>query len=247
MSNFLLFNIGNTHTQWVGADSSGKPLGAVKSLPTADWMESPGMLPIAEHGCVVWAACVVPQARKILSEAAIYQQLHFVDAKSAAALGLDFSLVDTSTLGADRIANVAALLEYPLPAACIDCGTAITLEIVTRDKFFAGGAIFPGRKLMRKGLAIGTAALPELPLSEELPQVPGTNTREALALGIDRGIVGMVREMLTLVQPYGKAVLVAAGGDAAFFCRALPELICGNADFTLRGVGLIAAKHAKLV
>ena len=245
MNSFLLLNIGNTHTQWVAADESGKITGEVKTLLTADWMRSPGLLPAMDDVEAVWASCVVPEARSLLAGSGIYSALHFVDAASAGKTGLDFSLVDTSTLGADRIANAAALLDYPLPAICIDCGTAVTLEVVTGDKCFAGGAILPGRKLMRRSLAAGTAALPELPLSENVPMDLGRNTREALALGIDRGIVGMVREMLEIAREYSPAAIVAAGGDVEFFCHALPELIPGGADFTLRGVGLIAAKHAK--
>ena len=244
MKHFLLLNIGNTHTQYCYADAAGEISGDIAVIDTAAWMLDLTRLPQQANAVAVWIACVVPQARKILEESGFYQNLHAVDAVSAAAAGLDFSLVDTSTLGADRIANAAALLDGALPAACFDCGTAVTLEIVDKKKRFAGGAIMPGRKLMRKSLAVGTAALPELPFSEAVPENPGCNTREALALGIDRGIVGMVREMLGIAKRSGAVRLLAVGGDAEFFSRALPQLECGGNEFTLRGISIIAAKHA---
>ena len=244
MSYYLLLNIGNTHTQWVRAEKSGVFASRVSVIPTADWMADPQLLPEANGNCRVWASCVVPQARKILESLTVYKQLFWVSSQSAAACGLDFSQVDTSTLGADRIANAAAMLDYPLPAANFDCGTAITLEMVDADKRFIGGAIMPGRRLMRRSLAVGTAALPEIPLKSDLPDEPGQNTVAAITLGIDRGIVGMVRELISLGKRKNTGTFLASGGDAEFFCRAIPELTAAGNEFTLRGIWQIASKHA---
>ena len=145
-----------------------------------------------------------------------------MDAASAHIAGLDFSKVDTSTLGADRIANAACLMySYTLPAANFDCGTAITMEIVLDNGVFAGGAIMPGRKLMRTSLASGTAALPELPLNVPIMDAPGVNTLQALTLGIDRGAVGMVRELMLVAASAGAEKMVVSGGDADFFAGTL--------------------------
>lgn len=245
MKKFLLLNIGNTHTQWLITRQSQFESQNSGRVNTADWQQDLSLLPAVESDCIVWAACVVPSARKVLAESGVYAHLNWVDAQSSAVCGLDFSLMDTSTLGADRIANAAALLEYPLPAVNFDCGTAITMEIVDDKKRFAGGAIMPGRKLMRQSLFKGTAALPEIPLSSELPQTPGTNTLQAMTLGIDRGAVGMVREMLSVVQYENRFTAVVSGGDAPFFLQALSGLIDGGKFFTLRGIYLIARQSAE--
>lgn len=243
MNSFLLFNIGNTHTQWVYADCCGNFTSGIKSLSTAGWMLNTALLPAADTDCRVWCACVVPQAREILSKAGRYTQINWVDCRNAAAAGVDFSPVDTSTLGADRIANAVALAQYALPAANFDFGTAITLEIVLADRRFAGGAIMPGRKLMRKALNTGTAALPELPLDHPPADGPGKNTLQALALGIDRGCIGMVKELMTVARGQGVNFFAASGGDAEFFCQAIKELVPMEKEFTLRGTYLIAAKQ----
>lgn len=239
----LLFNIGNTHTQWVKADISGKFISPIECLDTSAWQQDLTLLPAVDDSISVYAASVVPCARKILTQSNIYKKLNWIDAVLAERAGLDFSLMDTSTLGADRIANAAALLDYPLPAANFDCGTAITLEIVNEKRQFAGGAILPGRKLMRLALAQGTAALPEIPLSDHLPSEPGRNTVQAMTLGIDRGAVGMVRELIDTAKACQVKTFLVSGGDAAFFLRALPELAAGGEDYTLRGIAAIARKN----
>lgn len=242
---FLLLNIGNTHTQWVEADPDGIFENSVNApISTAVWQSDISLLPRAADDCLVWAACVVPSARKMLEEADIYANLHWVDTQTAGAAGLDFSQVDSSTLGADRIANAAALLKSgKLPASNFDCGTAITLETVLDNGVFAGGAIMPGRKLMRMALANGTAALPEIPLDTPLPEKLGQNTINAMTLGIDLGAVGMVRELMARSEALGVNHIVASGGDAGFFCKHIPRLEAAGKLFTLRGIHYIAVKH----
>ena len=126
-----------------------------------------------------------------------------------------------------------------LPGISADCGTALTLEIVDADGVFRGGAIAPGRAMMRRSLAAGTAQLPEIPFSTQLPEHPGSNTVETIRFGVDRGAVGLMRELLSASLPAcGKArrpTIVATGGDAPFFAEAL-GIRTAPEDFTLRGI-----------
>ena len=81
--------------------------------------------------------------------------------------------------------------------------------------------------------------MPELPLTAEAPAAPGRDTVESIRLGVDRGAVGAVRELIRVFQSRFAATplrLVAIGGDAPFFCREIPELTAGPPDFTLRGL-----------
>ena len=86
---------------------------------------------------------------------------------------------------------------------------------------------------MRRSLAAGTAQLPELPLLDTVPDRPGTDTRSSIGFGVDRGVIGMVRGWLETIP--GTEVY-AVGGDAPFFLKAMPELLDGGDDFTLRGL-----------
>lgn len=142
--------------------------------------------------------------------------------------------IDISTVGADRLANAAALCNGALPAICMDFGTAITFEVVEEDGSFTGGAILPGRKLMRHALHDHTALLPLIPFTEnvtKLPEGAGKNTLEAMLLGTDKACIGAVKEILQhlyrdLSQKYpGRKIrLCACGGDRKFFLQAIPEM-----------------------
>ena len=153
--------------------------------------------------------------------------------------------LDISTVGADRMANAAALLSGPLPAVSIDFGTAITFEVLEEDGNFTGGAILPGRQLMRHALHDHTALLPLVPLTESLdalPQKAGKNTMEAMLLGTDLACVGAVKEILHLIiadlkkkSPGKKIRICGCGGDCDYFLSALP-FIEKTPFLTLEGI-----------
>ena len=149
------------------------------------------------------------------------------------------SKLDLSTVGSDRIANAAALLDGPLPAVSIDFGTAITFEYATASGQFAGGAILPGRMLLRKALYDHTAQLPSIPLSDTLPDLPGQNTPNAMRIGTDRAAIGavqsLIREWRQMCNPESLRV-VACGGDRNFFLKHIDGLTDGGDYFTVRGI-----------
>ena len=122
----LLINIGNTFAQpgvW-----SGNAIELLPRIPTAEL--KPELLPA---GMPIAAATVVPAIRKRFADTDIW----YLSAYNQRA-GVDFTQVDASTLGADRVANALALAElFPLPGISADCGTALTLEIVDADGVFS--------------------------------------------------------------------------------------------------------------
>ena len=219
-----LLDIGNSFTRIALWDGTG--IRDLRRIATADFSGTDTALPKI-------AACVCPEVRAKLEGAGI----EFISALNQRSR-VDFSAVDRTTLGADRVANAVALAAlFPLPGAVVDCGTALTLELVD-DRFrFRGGAIAPGRQLMRDSLRRGTAQLPDLPLAGAMPGLPGCNTRDAMTFGIDRGMVGMIREMLAQaekIMPLRSVVFV--GGDAAFFAGEFPEATLADETFTLTGI-----------
>ncbi|MDR0932345.1 MAG: type III pantothenate kinase [Victivallales bacterium] len=229
----IILNIGNTYSQ--AALWDGKNFEFLPRIETAELtLDSlPAKYPIV-------ATTVVPETKTRLAT----DRISFIDAYNCGDL-VDFSQVDASTLGADRVANAIALsYSGKLPAIALDCGTAVTLEIVDANRVFKGGAIAPGRALMRRALASGTAQLPEIPFSTELPEYAGKDTVETIRFGVDRGAVGMVRELLEVAaKPYGgidRMHMVATGGDAPFFAAALPFLELASEEFTFCGIRLAA-------
>lgn len=217
----FVLNIGNTNIQY-GIYSNGG-FESIQSCPTSEFTTSivPRSMPIA-------CASVVPRIDKLIKP---FEPL-FVSDKIK--LGVDLSCVDSSTIGADRLANAAALACGELPAICIDCGTALTFEVVDSNKRFIGGAIAPGRDMMRKALNNHTALLPKTELNDKIPEI-GTTTVEAINVGVDRGLIGAVKEIVQSF-PITACRLVAIGGDATFLCNNISNMRNGGEQFTMLGI-----------
>ncbi|MDD3885979.1 MAG: type III pantothenate kinase [Victivallaceae bacterium] len=229
MMSITLLDIGNTHTRIAETDAAGliRSVGVVDSA-----LLSPDMLPHGECAAV----SVNPAAAKRLHGCNVW----FLDAASCRNM-IDLDRMDCSTLGADRLANAVAAAELGrLPAIVADCGTAITLEIIDKKRAFRGGAIAPGRSLMRRALANGTAQLPLTDLSKS-GMLPGFNTADAIRFGVDSGAIGMLRELLQRAMAANgftaaETTVYIAGGDAPFFAAGFPEYRPAPADFTLLGL-----------
>ena len=225
-------NIGNTHTQILAVEADGGR--SLRTVPTADF--DPASLP---DDAETAAACVVAE----LADALKARGARLTTPDEAVEF-LDFSRIDASTLGQDRVANAVHLAaKAVLPAVSLDFGTCITAEVVDAQKRFLGGAIFPGRTLTRRALNLYTSKLPFVELTDELPPCPGANTVDAIRLGTDAAAVDAVAGFLARIEKMlgRRPTVYACGGDRAFFLRA-PELAAmtdGGDDFTLRGVEIL--------
>jgi len=137
-------------------------------------------------------------------------------------LPLDSDLNDPSAIGTDRLCAAAAAFDR-LGVACVvaDFGTAITIDYVSDEGVFRGGAILPGLRMGATGLNANTARLP-LVEPRDPDWVFGKNTQQAIIGGLVFGARGALRH---LVEAYATEtghwpIVVATGGDA--------ELICGD-------------------
>ncbi|NLF15941.1 MAG: type III pantothenate kinase [Lentisphaerae bacterium] len=236
-----LLNIGNTHTQ-VGHLEGGRAV-LDRVMPTASWLEGGGAALSACPGDgPVLAACVVPAVRERLAGAA--RRVVFLEA--GLVTEVDFNRVDSSTLGADRIANaVAAAALVAGPVVVVDCGTCITTEVLSAGGRFEGGAILPGRSLWRRALCSHTGQLPLVELAEATPAPLGRCTRDAILAGVDLGILGAVGRLVAASRQALGAPdcrVLAVGGDAGYFCRGLPGLEAGGDAFTLGGLARVASR-----
>ena len=225
----ILLDIGNTHTRI--ARSEGEKILLLRTIPTGEL--APELLPAGEP---IAAASVAPEAAAKLGSL----DIDFIGADNCRNL-VDFSAY-RGHLGADRVANsVAAAEYYPLPALVIDCGSAITFELIDAGRKFAGGAIAPGRALQRAALRRGTAQLPEVELASTLPAGNGLDTAESIRWGVDAGALGMIRELRARFGAMLKLrSVILTGGDAGFFAAAFPDRVLAPPEFTLQGVRLAA-------
>ena len=242
MADSVLLNIGNTNTQ-CAVWTDGR-VGPSCQLLTPEFVATRGKgTPFDDQRdlpCMV--ACVVPAATAALQSWRDVRTLRFLEASLVR--GIDFSPVDTATVGADRLANVvAALASETPPLIVLDCGTAVTMEVIDRDRRFRGGVIMPGRTMMRDSLHAGTGLLPCVELDDRLPCAIGRTTPDAMMAGINLGALGAVRQIVETARLELDAPccpVLSVGGDSSFYAQHLPRVLQGPADFTLRGLGLVA-------
>jgi type III pantothenate kinase len=134
-------------------------------------------------------------------------------------------------VGIDRLLNaVAANILRPegRPAILVDTGTATTVDYITAQGAFAGGAILPGFELSARALHDYTALLPLVSIDElatGLHEPVGTNTRQALRSGLFWGQLGAVRELIGRLHDRSAAppFLLLTGGGASLLAAHLPE------------------------
>ncbi len=118
---------------------------------------------------------------------------------------------DQQQLGVDRwLALLACRFRRHLPCVVVDCGTAITVDLLDDNGVHSGGYILPGLALMREALLQGTA-IPE-PSDSKLAVPPARDTATAIHLGGRLSVVAMIERQLALLGPH--AQLFLGGGDA---------------------------------
>ncbi|MGE5214042.1 MAG: type III pantothenate kinase [Nitrospirota bacterium] len=185
---------------------------------------------------------VVPTKNSIVSKAALNKaQLLWLDWKLK--LGLTIDYPKPESIGADRLANVAAVAKlYGCPTIVVDFGTAVTFDVVSTGRRYIGGVIAPGLEAMTNYLYQRTALLPRLTLKEPHRAV-GKSTLEAMRSGIVFGYRGLVREILAQIKAEQfarrKIAVVATGGYAQLIASQMPEVAVVHPHLTLEGLRIV--------
>ena len=184
---------------------------------------------------------VVPKKDALIRRAAGKVPVSFVSAKCKLGVGVDYP--EPHSIGADRLANAAAVAAlYGCPAVVVDFGTAVTFDVVSAERCYIGGVIAPGLEAMTNYLYKRTALLPKLTLTEPRRAV-GRSTKGAMMSGAIFGYRGLVKEILARirVEAFGrrKARIVATGGYARLIAARMPEIDAVRPDLTLQGLRII--------
>lgn len=145
-------------------------------------------------------------------------------------------------VGIDRLLNaLAAGRFYGMPAVVIDCGTALTFDLVTGAGNYAGGIIAPSPEIARDYLTERTALLPRVKLVPP-KSVVGKDTDECLRSGLVFGFAGLVTGLLMRLrkewQPEFK--VVGTGGGLTVLLPYLSEKVIFDPKLTLKGIYLTA-------
>ncbi len=238
---YLLVDVSNSFTKF--AFSTRARVGRTRRIPTKKLTQL-ALRKILRSRAVeaVVVSSVVPRADAIIRKAAGRTRVLFISAKCALGVGVDYP--KPRTIGADRLANAAAVSElYGRPAIVVDFGTAVTFDVVSAEGNYVGGVIAPGLEAMTSFLYQRTALLPKLTLREPAKAI-GRTTRSAMMAGAIYGYRGLVREILAHIRaesfPKAKVHVVATGGYAQLIARQLPEIDDVHAGLTLEGLRLVA-------
>jgi type III pantothenate kinase len=237
---YLLIDVSNSFTKL--AFASRKKLGATRRLPTsAIDAKVLGKIIRRRKPKRVVVSSVVPKKNALIRQAAGKIPLTLVSAKSALGIGVDYP--QAHTIGADRLANAAAVVElYGCPAVVVDFGTAVTFDVVSAERCYIGGVIASGLEAMTSYLYNRTALLPKLTLTEPRRAV-GKSTRAAMMSGAVFGYRGLVKEILEKIsaEAFGKrrVQIVATGGYAQLIAAKMPEIDAVHPHLTLEGLRII--------
>ena len=160
-------------------------------------------------------------------------------ASQPAALGVTNGYHEPARLGVDRwLALLGAWRRSPSAACVVDCGSAVTVDILDAQGRHLGGWIAPGLQMMRAALQRDTA----LPLAQGPAQAePGHDTNAAIVGGTLLAAVGLVEQAMRYAP--ASARLLLTGGDAGEIAQHLgrpyelcPDLVLEGLAGTLEGV-----------
>lgn len=157
-----------------------------------------------------------------------------VDTRSGA---LAMTYRTPETLGADRYsAALAAKETYGAPVIVVDCGTALTVNVVDAAGRFIGGSISPGFGTALRMMSEGTAQLPLLEADADVPVI-GRDTAGSMRSGVvhvlRKGIAGMVTAIKN--QTGHHTPIILTGGDAEMLAGALEGAVMVDENIVLRG------------
>ena len=187
----------------------------------------------------IFVVCsVVPKKNGVVRKAARRSRILWLTPRVKLGVGIDYP--NPKTIGADRLANAAAVASiYGCPAIVVDFGTAVTFDIVSAQRKYVGGVIAPGLESMTNFLYQRTALLPKLSLKEPRSAV-GKSTIEAMRSGAVIGYRGLVREIIARIKaerfPGKKMHVIATGGYADLIATRLPEIDAVHPNLTLEGL-----------
>ncbi|AEH50699.1 type III pantothenate kinase [Pseudothermotoga thermarum] len=158
---------------------------------------------------------------------------HWVEACDG--LGVVWNVKNPSEIGADRVANVLAVVDETKDAIVVDVGTAITIDVL-KSGCYEGGAILPGLATAAYSLFEKTAKLPQVDLYSPV-DILGKDTVENIRIGIVKGtahaINGLVKDILKIyINP---PVVYLTGGQSVILEKFVEhhKLL---PDLTLRGM-----------
>ncbi len=149
--------------------------------------------------------------------------------------------LDYQTLGIDRwLALLAAWHKFTNACCIVDCGTAITIDVIDKSGNHLGGLILPGVMLMEKTLQQTSDALIQTGEIKTQLSLAGT-TRDGIHNGCTLAVVATIdRAVSEMVLTLGSKVnCIITGGDAPEIIGLLKHKYIHLPHLVLEGLAII--------
>lgn len=160
------------------------------------------------------------------------------------AYGLTLAYPEAEQLGADRFVGLLAARKLaPKQAAIIvDCGTAVTIDVLRAHGEHLGGLILPGLNMMSEALTRRTEASHMIEPIMEPVNLLNNNTRQAMGsgcvLGLASALEGICQQILLQLSEPSRIIL--CGGDAEYLHPQINLEHSVNPDALMDGLHYIA-------
>jgi type III pantothenate kinase len=215
-----------------------------------DWDRIGELLPEGGREAVPWWIGSVnrPGATQLLDWLRDENRQPQITMLAAGDLQLAVGVDRPDMVGIDRLLDAVAAnhLRRPTrPAVVVDVGSAITVDLISEDGVFLGGAILPGIAMAARALHEFTDLLPLIDMAELTTPPPpvGTSTVPAMRSGLFWGAVGAIRQ---LTERFGAIVsgdpqLFLTGGAGPAVAALLGRHAQHVPHLTLSAIALTAA------
>lgn len=215
--NILCFDIGNTR---IKALLNGK-YHYFKSSDFARIDEFVDSLTVDDKAVL---SSVNLQSEKYLRSVLTNKGIKSVDAKLLIDRTMDFDFSLVPQMGSDRRLGLigGTLLAEP-PLAVVDCGTAVTVNLISVGNIIEGGAIFPGFHTQARALNEFTSLLPLVPIEYEGNPI-GRTTIQAIQSGLFHSVAGGVGSLVSdYFAIYPNMSIVLTGGYSEMLLQSLEK------------------------
>jgi len=144
-------------------------------------------------------------------------------------------------LGTDRLLNAYAASQiYSAPAIIVSCGTAITIDAVSKNSEYLGGFIIPGLNSSLSALNLNTALLPKVKLAPATKNI-GRNTQDCILNGVVLGSASAIDALIEAIsfKTGTNTKIIGTGGDINLMKKFSKRAIRVNKNLLLNGIFLL--------
>ena len=242
----LLVDIGNSRVKWTTMDNSGlnesqsfdRNKSGIKASLNKVWktlseIESVYVANVAGEKIAAQLTEWTEKQWNLTPKFIQAEKKHF---------GVTNAYDEPAKLGIDRWLSLISARQHARLAQCIiDCGTAITVDIVTKAGQHQGGMIIPGISIMKSSLVNNTDALTTDTDDQEFKTL-ATNTYSAIQTGTLYAVTATIERIISdLKESFNNRIrFIITGGDAQALLPLLSDDVHYYPDIVLKGLAFYA-------